>query len=42
MNTIDLLYSYEILVQDENVKNDYIKNLFDEEGAFGEADCAGL
>lgn len=42
MNTIDLLYDYEILVQDANVKNEYIKNLFDEEGAFGEADCAGL
>lgn len=42
MNTIDSLYDYEILPQEENSKTEYIKDLFDEEGAFGEADCAGL
>lgn len=29
-------------VQDENPKNIFIKDIFDEEGPFGEADCAGL
>jgi hypothetical protein len=35
--THEFLYS----MQDENV-NDFIDNLFDDEGAFGEGDCAGL
>lgn len=28
-------------LQDKN-QNDFIKNIFDEEGPFGEGDCAGL
>ena len=29
-------------LHDEATKNDFIKDLFTEEGAFGESDCAGL
>ncbi len=42
MTTTELLFDYEIMDQTESQTNNYIKDLFDDEGAFGEADCAGL
>jgi hypothetical protein len=33
---------YGISMKNENHANDFVEDLFDEEGAFGEADCAGL
>jgi hypothetical protein len=43
MNTIPtaVLQYHDILVQEEKSK-EFVKNLFDEEGPFGESDCAGL
>lgn len=29
-------------VKEENLDTDFIEDLFNDEGAFGEADCAGL
>lgn len=34
--------AYDTQLQVENPNEDYIKNLFNGEDAFGEADCAGL
>ncbi len=34
--------SHGITLQPEDMENDYIENLFDQEGGFGESDCAGL
>lgn len=42
MNTIEVRNDCEISVQNEELDTEYIKDLFDDEGPFGEADCAGL
>lgn len=33
---------FENSLNEGNLNPNFIKNLFDEEGSFGEADCAGL
>lgn len=41
----DLAYASQaeaVPVQEENHESAYIRNLFDDEGAFGEGDCPGL
>jgi hypothetical protein len=41
-NDQHLLHDHEVLMQNEIVPMEFIQNIFDEEGPFGEADCAGL
>lgn len=35
-------YKEELQASEENREDKFIADLFDDEGAFGEADCAGL
>jgi hypothetical protein len=41
-NDQSVLHANQGIVQEENVTMEYIRDIFDEEGPFGEADCAGL